>query len=130
MSYTSPSQPSTRPSKTTRRVGFSPQPPSSTPSRPPRSGPDQATSAVSGETGRSRDELWQHYDVERENGKKHGRCKYCGILKKNGMPGVPLMWWYYYGQRHLQCQHRPKHILSLCAAICVLSLGWWGLGQQ
>ncbi|ETI29971.1 hypothetical protein F443_22910 [Phytophthora nicotianae P1569] len=91
MSYTSPSQPSTRPSKTTRRVGFSPQPPSSTPSRPPRSGPDQATSAVSGETGRSRDELWQHYDVERENGKEHGRCKYCGILKKNGMPGGNLL---------------------------------------
>ncbi|ETM98407.1 hypothetical protein PPTG_19637 [Phytophthora nicotianae INRA-310] len=92
MSYTSTSQPSTRPSEATRRVEFSPQPPSSTPSRPPRSLALVRRSQPSPvKTGRPWDEIWQHYDVERENGKKHGRCKYCGILKKNGKPSGNLL---------------------------------------
>ncbi|KAF4148939.1 hypothetical protein GN958_ATG01855 [Phytophthora infestans] len=28
--------------------------------------------------GRPRDETWNHYTIERENGKKHRRCNYCG----------------------------------------------------
>jgi hypothetical protein len=42
-------------------------------------------------TGRPRDLIWKHYTIERENGKKHGRCIYCGTLKKNGKPSGNLL---------------------------------------
>ncbi|OWZ12290.1 hypothetical protein PHMEG_00014579 [Phytophthora megakarya] len=41
--------------------------------------------------GRPPDPIWQHYFVEKENGKKHGRCRYCGALKKNGKPSGKLL---------------------------------------
>jgi hypothetical protein len=42
-------------------------------------------------TGRLRDLIWKHYTIERENGKKHGRCIYCGTLKRNGKPSANLL---------------------------------------
>ncbi|POM61715.1 LOW QUALITY PROTEIN: hypothetical protein PHPALM_29233 [Phytophthora palmivora] len=51
--------------------------------------------------------IWMHYTIERENGKKHGRCNYCGILKKNGKPSGNLL-------NHLvkpnQCPNVPRDV--------------------
>ncbi|GMF43873.1 unnamed protein product [Phytophthora fragariaefolia] len=69
----------------------SPQPVSSTESRPPRSPAPPRPFQSPEMTERPRNDIWQHYMIERENGKKHGRCKYCGILKKNGKPNGNLL---------------------------------------
>ncbi|GMF62874.1 unnamed protein product [Phytophthora fragariaefolia] len=47
--------------------------------------------------------LWKHYTIERENGKKHGRCIYCGTLKKKGKPSGNLL------------NHLVKH--NLCPSV-------------
>ncbi|GMF51133.1 unnamed protein product [Phytophthora fragariaefolia] len=42
-------------------------------------------------TGRPLDDIWKHSTLERESGKNHGRCNYCGVLKKNGKPSGNLL---------------------------------------
>ncbi|RLN38147.1 hypothetical protein BBJ28_00025395 [Nothophytophthora sp. Chile5] len=53
-------------------------------------------------TGRPQDEIWVHFVIEREDGKKHGRCRYCSRLVKNGKPKGNLL-------KHLvdKCPHIP-----------------------
>jgi hypothetical protein len=102
-----PNRPQQSPS-VTRRVGFSPQASPATPSRTTRSPslPRQPRPSPL-KTGRPRDEIWQHYVIEREGEKKHGRCKYCGTLKKNGKPSGNLL-------MHLtssnQCPSVPREV--------------------
>ncbi|KAJ8558627.1 hypothetical protein ON010_g8820 [Phytophthora cinnamomi] len=57
--------------------------PAQSPSRPRRS-PGSARQLLPSPTkiGRPSDPIWQYYFVERENGKRHGRCIYCGALKR------------------------------------------------
>ncbi|KAF1782097.1 Zinc finger, BED-type [Phytophthora cactorum] len=81
----------------------------STPSRLPRSpAPPRRPQALPVKTGRPRDDIWQHYSIERENGKKHGCCKYCGFIKKNGKPTGHLL-------NHLtkpkQCPNVPRDVM-------------------
>ncbi|KAL3664959.1 hypothetical protein V7S43_019068 [Phytophthora oleae] len=94
----------------TRRVVFSLQPSTPTQSRQPRSpGQTRLSRRSPLKTGRPRNEIWQHFDIEREGSKKHGRCKYCGVLVKNGKPRGDLL-------RHLtgtnanQCQNVPRGV--------------------
>ncbi|GMF53582.1 unnamed protein product [Phytophthora fragariaefolia] len=86
-------------SVTTARSPRTPRTPiSSTPTRSPRSPRTPCTPGSSRrcrpsplKTGRPRDMIWKHYTIERENGKKHGRCIYCGTLKENGKPSGNLL---------------------------------------
>ncbi|ETO79907.1 hypothetical protein F444_05414 [Phytophthora nicotianae P1976] len=108
ISYSSPSSQQLNSPPVTRPITFSPQPRTTTPSRPPHSpAPPLSSRASPLRTGRPRNEIWDNYYIEiwdnyyieiwdnyyieRENGKKHGRCKYCGTLKKNGKPRGNLL---------------------------------------
>ncbi|ETM50859.1 hypothetical protein L914_05182 [Phytophthora nicotianae] len=92
ISYSSPSSQQLNSPPVTRPITFSPQPRTTTPSRPPHSpAPPRSSRASPLRTGRPRNEIWDNYYIERENGKKHGRCKYCGTLKKNGKPRGNLL---------------------------------------
>ncbi|KAF1787606.1 hypothetical protein GQ600_14758 [Phytophthora cactorum] len=64
VSYLSPSQQLSRQPTTTRQVGFSPQTTPSIPFRPPCSpAPSSRRQSSPAKTGRPRDDIWGHYDI-------------------------------------------------------------------
>ncbi|ETI46089.1 hypothetical protein F443_09503 [Phytophthora nicotianae P1569] len=90
--FSSPSSQQLNSPPVTQLITFSPQPRTITPSRPPRSpAPPRSSRASPLRTGRPRNDIWDNYYIEKENGKKHGRCKYCvNVPSRRKLSGVLL----------------------------------------